>query len=143
MYRLFILLILCFSVMTVTAQDSIIVKKDPRLDVLTAKQAALNKRNAMMTSSGQYKGYRVQVISTRDRNKAFEIKSDLLSRFPEEKSYTVFQSPYFRVRIGNFIDKKEADEFRKMLSKYYKEGMYVVADVIDYAPQEDDELFID
>lgn len=144
MYRLLVLLIFCFSMMTLSAQDTIVVKKDPRLDVLTSKQAALNKRNALMTSSGQYKGYRVQVISTRDRNKAFDIKSDLLSRFPEEKSYTLFQSPYFRVRIGNFIDRKDADDFRKLLSKYYQEGgVYVVADVIDYTPPEDEELFID
>ena len=143
MHKLFFLLIACFTVFAASAQDSIIVKKDPRLDVLTSKQAALNKRNALLTSSGQYKGYRVQVISTRDRNKALEIKSDLLTRFPEEKSYTVFQSPYFRVRIGNFIDKKDADEFRKMLSKYYQQGVYVVADVIDYTPPEDEELFID
>ncbi len=144
MYRLLVLLIFCLSMMTLSAQDTIVVKKDPRLDVLTSKQAALNKRNALMTSSGQYKGYRVQVISTRDRNKAFDIKSDLLSRFPEEKSYTLFQSPYFRVRIGNFIDRKDADEFRKLLSKYYQEGgVYVVADVIDYTPPEDEELFID
>ncbi len=144
MYRLLVLLIFCFSMMTLSAQDTIVVKKDPRLDVLTSKQAALNKRNSLMTSSGQYKGYRVQVISTRDRNKAFDIKSDLLSRFPEEKSYTLFQSPYFRVRIGNFIDRKDADDFRKLLSKYYQEGgVYVVADVIDYTPPEDEELFID
>ncbi len=143
MHKLFTFLIASFIVFAASAQDSIVVKKDPRLDVLTAKQAALNKRNALLTSSGQYKGYRVQVISTRERAKALEIKADLLTRFPEEKSYTVFQSPYFRVRIGNFIDKKEADEFRKQLSRYYKEGMYVVADVIDYTPPEDEELFID
>ncbi len=143
MYKLFTFLIASFIVFAASAQDSIIIKKDPRLDILTSKQAAINKRNALLTSSGQYKGYRVQVISTRDRNKALQIKSDLLTRFPEEKSYTVFQSPYFRVRIGNFIDKKEADEFRKQLSRYYKEGMYVVADVIDYTPPEDEELFID
>ena len=70
------------------ASDSIIVKKDARLDLLTAKQAQINKRSAMMTSNGQYKGYRIQVISTNSRDQALSIKTELLSRFPDQKTYT-------------------------------------------------------
>ena len=128
MQKFFVLLIACFIVVAGSAQDSIIVKKDPRLDVLTAKQIAHNKRTSIMTSNGQYKGYRVQVISTRDRGKAFDIKAQLLTRFPEEKSYTLFQSPYFRVRIGNFVTKEDADDFRKVVSKLYPQGVYVLPD---------------
>jgi len=35
--------------------DTIVVNKDPRLDVLTQKQAIVNKRSQMMTSNGLYK----------------------------------------------------------------------------------------
>jgi hypothetical protein len=136
MYRLSILLILCFSVAVASASDTIVVKKDPRLDVLTAKQAAINKRTGMMTSNGQYKGFRVQVLSTSDRTKALNTKAMLLTRFPEEKTYTVFQSPYFKIRIGNFLKKEDADAFRKMLSKLFPEGAFVVPDVIEYTPPE-------
>lgn len=125
------------------AQDSIVVKKDPRLDILTARQTAHNKRLSMMTSNGQYKGFRVQVVSTRDRTKALDVKAQLLTRFPEEKSYTVFQSPYFRIRIGNFINKEDAEAFRKILSRHYPQGVFVVPDVIEYTPPEEDELFIE
>lgn len=143
MHKLFILFIVCFGMVTVSAQDSIVVKKDPRLDVLTGKQAAANKRNSMMTSDGKYKGFRVQVISTRDRTKALNTKAELLTRFPEEKAYTVYQSPYFKVRIGNFINKEDAETFRKSLSRLYPEGVFVVPDVIDYTPPEEEELIID
>jgi hypothetical protein len=143
MYKFFILILTCFTVTGVTAQDSIVVKKDPRLDVLTAKQAAINKRTAMMTSNGQYKGFRVQVLSTRDRTKALNTKADLLARFPEEKTYTVFQSPYFKIRIGNFIKKEDADAFRKMLSKLFPEGAFVVPDVIEYTPPEEGDEIIE
>jgi hypothetical protein len=139
MYRLFVLLIICFSVTVASASDTIVVKKDPRLDVLTAKQAAINKRTAMMTSNGQYKGFRVQVLSTSDRTKALNTKAMLLTRFPEEKTYTVFQSPYFKIRIGNFLKKEDADAFRKMLSKLFPEGAFVVPDVIEYTPPEEGE----
>jgi cell division septation protein DedD len=114
------------------ASDSVIVRKDPRLDLLTAKQAQINKRSAMMTSSGQYKGYRIQVISTNSRDRALSIKTELLSRFPDHKTYTSYQSPLFKVRIGNFIRKEDAEQFRKTLSRFYPQGVYVVEDVIEY-----------
>ena len=143
MRKLFMLITGCFAVAMAMASDSIIVKKDARLDVLTAKQSAINKRTAMMTSNGQYKGFRVQVLSTRDRNRAFEVKGELLTRFPEEKTYAVYQSPFFKVRIGNFIKKEDADAFRRTIIKLYPEGVFVVPDVIDYTPPEEDPLFIE
>lgn len=120
------------------ASDSIIVKKDARLDLLTAKQAQINKRSAMMTSNGQYKGYRIQVISTNSRDQALSIKTELLSRFPDQKTYTSYQSPLFKVRIGNFIRKEDAEQFRKTLSRFYPRGVYVVEDVIEYNPVDDE-----
>ncbi len=136
-----VLVLLCrFSVMAATGSDSIIIVKDHRLDVLTAKQVQINKRTAMMTSSGMYKGYRIQVISTNKRDLAFKTKSELLARFPDQKSYTMYQSPYFKVRIGNFIKKEDAEKFRKQLMKYYPQGVYVVEDAIEYAPRDEEEL---
>ena len=143
MHKAFILFIACFIAFSSSAQDSIVVKKDPRLDVLTSKQAAANKRNSMMTSDGKYKGFRVQVISTREREKALNTKVELLTRFPEEKAYTIYQSPYFKVRIGNFLTKEEAEAFRKSLSRLYPEGVFVVPDIIDYTPPAEDEIIID
>lgn len=120
------------------ASDTILVKKDARLDLLTAKQAQINKRTAMLTSNGQYKGYRVQVISTNSRDKALRIKTELLSRFPDQKTYTSYQSPLFKVRIGNFVRREDAEQFRKTLNRFYLQGVYVVEDVIEYNLAEDE-----
>lgn len=141
--------IMCFITLALAGQyvfaagitgDSIIISKDRRLDILTAKQVQINKRTAMMTSSGMYKGYRIQVISTNKRDLAFKTKSELLTRFPDQKSYTMYQSPYFKVRIGNFIKKEDAEKFRKQLMKYYPQGVYVVEDAIEYTPRDEEEL---
>lgn len=129
-----------FAVKSAMAGDTIVVVRDLRLDVLTARQASINKRTAMMTSSGQYKGYRIQVISTSKRDQAFKVKAELLSRFPDQKSYTMYQSPYFKVRIGNFIKKADAEKLRKQLNQMYPQGVYVVEDAIDYTPKDDEEI---
>lgn len=124
--------------MELWAADTIVVRKDNRLDLLTAKQAQLNKRTAMLTSDGQYKGYRLQVISTNSRDQAFRIKTELLSRFPDHKTYTSYQSPLFKVRIGNFVRREDAEQFRKLLNRFYPKGVYVVEDVIEYNLAEDE-----
>ena len=122
------------------ASDTIIVKKDPRIDVLTSKQISINKRSSMLTSTGQYKGYRIQVMSTTSRDQAFNIKGDLLNKFPTEKSYVMFQSPYFKVRMGNFLEREEADAFRKNLNKLFPQGVFIVDDTIEYIPPIEEEL---
>ena len=132
-----LILFVCIAY-SATANDSIIVHKDARLDILTLKQAQSNKRSAMMTSSGQYKGYRIQVMSTTKREDAFNAKSILLTNFPDQKTYVMYQSPNFKVRIGNFLRQDDADKFRKQLATLFPQGVYIVEDAIDYTPTDDE-----
>lgn len=119
------------------AGDSVIIRKDPRLDVLSAKQLQANQRSAMMTSSGQYKGFRIQVISTTNRDEAFKMKADLLGKLPEQKTYVIFQSPSFKVRVGNFLKREDAEKCKMQLNKLFPQGVYIVEDAIDYTPAEE------
>ncbi len=121
------------------ACDSVIIRKDTRLDVLTAKQVQLNKRAAMLNGNGQYKGYRIQVVSTTRRDEAFKIKTDLLTKFPDQKTYVMFQSPSFKVRMGNFIKKDDAEKLKAELNRLFQHGVYIVEDAIEYTPKDDDE----
>ena len=127
-----------FATNYLLANDTIIVRKDPRLDLLTQKQAEINKRTSMVTSSGLYKGYRVQIISTTNRDEASKVKSEALARFNDQKAYLTYHSPYFKVRIGNFIKKDDAEKFRQQLNKYYPQGVYVVEDAIEYTMNPDE-----
>ena len=130
--------LLCFVAFSFAA-DTIIVHKDPRLDVFTAKQAAVNKLTSKMTSSGQYRGYRLQLLNTGSREDAFKLKSELLQLFPAQKTYVLYQSPYFKVRMGNFMQKSDALSFRSELAKKYPQNAYIVEDIIEYTPGEDDD----
>ena len=134
------LLFFCFIVFAKIsfANDTIIVNKDARIDMLSQKQVQQNKRAAMLTSGGQYKGFRLQVISTNNREEAFRIKADLLTKFPEQKTYALFQSHNFKIRIGNFLRREEAEKFRAQVAKFYPDGVYIVEDAIEYTPTDDD-----
>ena len=126
-------ILFAFAQQAMAIKDTVIVRKDPRLDILSAKQTFINKRSSMMTSNGLYRGYRVQVLSTQSRGEAFKMKTDLLTRFPDLKSYLLFQSPNFKVRIGNFIKRDEAEKLRKDLLKVIPNNVYVVEDAVEYA----------
>jgi len=131
---IFLFVFIFASTLSLYANDTIIVHKDARLDVLTAKQAQINSRTAQLTSAGQYKGFRIQVLSTASRDLAFKMKADLLARFPDQKTVTLFQSPNFKVRMGNFITKAEAEKFRLSINKLFPDGVFIVEDTIDYIP---------
>src|SRR3954447_8585519 len=124
---------------TCFAADTIIVHKDPRLDIFTEKQSEVNKRTSRMTSMGLYRGYRLQVLSTRSRKDAFKLKTQLLKMFPSQQTFVVYQSPYFKVRIGNFLHKSEAEDFKSKLSRSYTQNAYIVEDTIEYTPKEDED----
>lgn len=132
--RFLLVITVAFFINKASAADTIIVHKDARLDVFTAKQASVNKITAHMTSNGMFRGYRIQVLNTRSRDEAFNTKAMLLQQFPDQKSYIMFQSPYFKVRIGNFIKRDEAESFKSRVASVYTQPSYVVEDAIEYTP---------
>lgn len=136
------LLSLCFNSLAfasiASANDTIIIRQDARLEVLTQKQRIINRKQGMMAGSGLYKGYRIQVISTNQRDQAFRVKADLLIKFPEHKTYITYQSPNFKVRIGNFIKREDAEIFKSQLNKVFTGGVYIVEDAVEYSPREDE-----
>lgn len=107
------------------------VFKDPRVDVLIQKQIYLNT-----LALRHLPGYRVQVISTIDRGKATATRARLMELFPEYQSYLSYQSPYFRVRIGDFRDQDSAQQLQEQLNNYFPNGVFTVRDYIHISPEQ-------
>lgn len=136
--RVISFLFACFISFQLKAADTIIVHKDPRIDVLTSKQIAINKVTVHLGSNGLFRGFRLQVLNTRSRDEAFKTKAMLLENFPDEKAYVLYQSPYFKVRIGNFLKRNDAESFSKEVSTYLSQPAYIVEDMIEYIPKAED-----
>jgi hypothetical protein len=122
------------------AQDtsSVVVHKDPRLDVLLKKQGDINtaikKANARTA-----RGFRVLVVNTNKRDEAIAAKTKVYTNFPELKAYLVYQSPYFRLKVGNFKTREDAQQYQKSLGYYFPKGVFVIPDTIEITPEKDDE----
>jgi hypothetical protein len=110
--------------------NSVIVHKDPRLDLLVKKQSEINEeitRNARKSM----KGFRLLVINTNSRDEAIAAKTKVYSFFPELKTYLIYQSPYFRLKVGNFKDREEAESYQQKLNKYFPKGVFIMNDIIE------------
>jgi len=122
----------------VSAQDtsSVVVHKDPRIDLLLKKQgevnAAIRKANARTA-----RGYRLLVINTNKRDDAIAAKTKVYTNFPELKAYLVYQSPYFKLKVGNFKTREEAQQYQKTLGYYFPKGVFIMADTIEITPEKD------
>jgi SPOR domain len=137
-YLLFILL--AFFSLSLYAQDStetVIVHKDPRVDLLVKKQAEANASIKRATSRTA-KGFRIMVINTNKRDEAMAAKNKVYTNFPELKAYLIYQSPYFKLKAGNFKTREEAQQYQKYLSAYFPKGVFIINDTIEVTPDTGD-----
>lgn len=94
-----------------------------------------DKRNANI-------GYRVQVFSDNNvrtaRNEARLKQRNIKARFPQYESYVTYNSPYWRLRVGDFKTQEEAqaalNAIRRALPAYARE-LRVVRDRIKVAKE--------
>jgi hypothetical protein len=122
--------------------NTVIIHKDPRLDLLVKKQATINEVSSREGKRTD-KGYRLMVISTNNREEALAAKSKIYTYFPELKAYLWYQSPYFRVKAGNFKDRKDAEAYQQRMNTYFPKGVFIMKDIIEVKPPkpgEEDEI---
>lgn len=83
------------------------------------------------------RGYKVQAFSGNNqrtsRNEAYNKQSLINTQFPELETVVLFESPFWRLRVGNFKSRPEADEamreLRNSFPSFGKE-MYIVVDEV-------------
>ena len=116
---------------TIAEENSpITIHADPRLSVVVKKNenTASSIRRPYKT-----KGYRIQIYNGSDRSKASQAKVQFMKLFPGIRSYLVYNAPNFRVRIGDFRSRKEAQELYDELASYFSPRM-IVPDMVTITP---------
>lgn len=142
----FVFAVTCFAQKDSTSissddSNSVIIHKDPRLELLVKKQAYINdvtSRDSRRTD----KGFRLMIISTNSRDEAIAAKTKVLTYFSDLKAYMWYQSPYFRVKAGNFKDRKDAESYQRRMNSYFPKGVFIMKDIIEVKPGKgnDDEI---
>lgn len=90
---------------------------NPAMDkalLLSAKETKTNKlviEPEKTTAETNVNGYRVQLLATKDKDQADEMKRQAILKL-EEKTYLIYEIPYYKIRVGDFINEKDAKLFR-------------------------------
>ena len=66
----------------------------------------IREREGRVIYSG--KGYRVQIYNGPDRGKAIAIKAEFMHNNPGVRTYLTYNSPCFRVKVGNYRNRSDA-----------------------------------
>jgi len=120
-----------------TDTTAVVIHKDARIDALIKKQIDINEettRDSRRTASG----YRILVMNSNDRKKVFDAKARIYQLYPELKPYLLYQAPFYKLKVGNFRTKEEAEEYLTELSRDFPKGLFVVRDIIEVKPERRD-----
>ena len=135
MKKFVIILALFISIQASAQTDSnaIVVHKDARIDLLVKKQIEINE---ITTRDARrfVQGFRILVVSSNDRNKVMTAKSKLYQQFPALQVYLMYQSPYYKLKVGNFKERKDAEDYLPNLQQIFPSGVYIIRDTIEVNP---------
>ena len=88
-------------------------------------------------------GFRVQVLFTPDIEQANQMRDTLSILLPEEWIYIVYDSPYYKVRVGNYIDRTAASvTIKKLIDLGFNEPWIVPDKIIKNPPPHPPDIFI-
>ena len=120
MYKFLVLFtILFFITFSSYAQKAkLILNNDAYLDTAIQKNIDKNKIANVID------GYRIQLFSGSERNNANALKTKFLKLFPETPAYLIYQQPYFKLRVGDYRTKIEAQNiFYKLQDDF---GQFII-----------------
>lgn len=129
--KLILVLLLSFFLAEIAGAQNkgrVIVIKDPQIDSLISKRLALS-RASTSGNSVTILGFRVQIFSGLGREEAYTEQTRFKSLHPNITSYVSYTQPNYRVRVGDFRTKLEAQKFMNELKKQYN-SMFIFAERI-------------
>lgn len=124
------LIVLFFSFHIASAQErgKVRVTIDPQIDSLIAKRLELSKNNKSGNSIS-VSGFRVQIFSGLERQAAYTEQAKFKVRYPAYNTYISYVQPNYRLRVGDFRTKLEAEKFMNELKKFYS-SMFIFSEMI-------------
>jgi hypothetical protein len=104
------------------------IRQDPRITDLIVRHTQINQRKHGTD------GFRLEIFfssESKAREHAARVRNEFNLVFPDVASYLLFQTPNFKVRIGDFRNKSEALKAKAYISSKYPNA-FIVKDMIQF-----------
>lgn len=108
-------------------KGSLHLDQDSRVERLMRKQREVFAANKTMS------GYRVQIfmeIGNDAISHAEAMKHSFMKAFPELPIYLTYEQPYYRLRVGDFRNRVEAEKYMRLIKPKFNLA-FVTADIIN------------
>jgi hypothetical protein len=112
------------------------IRQPSELDTLLMKYDVLRSQAERNTDNAGIPGYRIQIFfdsGLNSGNKASKAKKEFEDLFPDIPGYITWKAPNYRVRVGDFRSRLEADKALSVIAKEYPNA-WVIKDEINYPP---------
>ena len=112
----------------------IAIVQDPRIDTILEKHIEMNEALLLNADNYAIDGYRIQIFEesgNKSSTRAREVMSEFSSEYPEVSVYLSWQAPNFKVRVGDFRTRMEAEGFLKKIKRNYPIA-WVIRDKIKF-----------
>ena len=76
------------------------------------------------------KGYRVQIVISQNEQELQDVKIEI-EKLIDEQTYIIFELPNYKLRVGNFLNRKEAENFQKKIVRLGYRTDWVVPTMIE------------
>ena len=104
------------------------IRQDPRITDLLIRHSQINQRRR------GFEGFRLEIFFSSDakaREQAMRVRNEFNLVFPDIASYMMFQTPNFKVRVGDFRSKSEALKTKAWIASKYPNA-FIVRDMIRF-----------
>lgn len=118
--RNLILLGLALSCITLSAQSKGKLKVVPQPEIEKLQDAYIRHSE----KEASLEGYRVQIYNGR-KDACLKVRSEFLRKYPNVSPYTLYDSPEYRVQVGDFRTRLEAEKFLRKIIQEFK-GSFVL-----------------
>jgi len=89
----------------------------------------INKHIAYNLAKPYSQGYRIQLYFGSQRDKAYEFRTEFIKLYPQTAAYVLYQQPNFKLRVGDFRTRLDAQKRLKELQTYYPSAFIVKDDI--------------
>jgi hypothetical protein len=113
-YCIFLLGFFIPAICSAQTRGKVEVVKDPLIDTLIARRSSLNKNNIVGEETSN--GYRVQIFFGSNRQAAYNAQAKFMNEYPEIHTYISYNEPNFKVHVGDFRTRLEAQKLENELT---------------------------
>ena len=98
------------------------VESSARISELVAQKKEYNKK------VNSYPGYKIQIYYGSEKE-CYEIEEDFKLQFPEIKTSIIFSTPQWKLQVGNYRTRLEADKSILDIKKEYPSAIVLATDI--------------